>query len=287
MRLDKLTIKAQDALSEAMDLAAQCQHPEISSLHILQALLDQEQGAVASILQRLGVSKGQLSQSIERGLSQLPKVSGAAGQAGGMYEAFAVSHRDPLAEEGYRGDVMETAGSIENADFLRTGQADVGLIQSGTDLLTDMGGSSALAEVFYEPFWLFARAGAIPLVDGVPMLAGTRVSIGPAGSGTNATARTLLEQSGSTAVPVEMSTDEAVQGLRDGTITVDLRRKGLDHYRRKGVVASRMDHADTVRRVRASKPARITASAATRRRRNTTRSTSSARTTSVKTPPAP
>ncbi len=82
MRLDKLTIKAQDALSEAMDLASQRQNPEISSLHILQALLDQEQAAVGSILQRLGVSKGQLSQSIERGLSQLPKVSGAAGQAG-------------------------------------------------------------------------------------------------------------------------------------------------------------------------------------------------------------
>jgi ATP-dependent Clp protease ATP-binding subunit ClpB len=82
MRLDKLTIKAQDALSEAMDLAAQRQHPEISSLHLLQALLDQEQGAVGSILQRLGVSKGQLAQSIERGLSQLPKVSGATGQAG-------------------------------------------------------------------------------------------------------------------------------------------------------------------------------------------------------------
>ena len=147
-----------------------------------------------------------------------PTIRLAAGQAGGMYEAFAASLRDQLAEEGYRVDVMETAGSIENAELLRTGQADVGLIQSGTDLLTDIGGSTALAEVFYEPFWLFARAGAIPIVEGVPRLAGTRVSIGPAGSGTNATARTLLEQSGSTAIPFEMSTDEAVQGLRDGTI---------------------------------------------------------------------
>jgi TRAP transporter TAXI family solute receptor len=142
----------------------------------------------------------------------------AAGQPGGMYEAFAASLRVDLAAQGYRVEILETAGSVENAELLRTGQADVGLVQSGTDLLTDMGASTALAEVFYEPFWLFARAGAIPLVEGVPRLDGKRVSVGLAGSGTNATARTLLEQSGASAIPFDMSTDEAVQGLRDGTI---------------------------------------------------------------------
>jgi TRAP-type uncharacterized transport system substrate-binding protein len=105
----------------------------------------------------------------------------AAGQAGGMYAALAESLRLDVAAQGYRVEILATAGSVENADLLRTGQVDIGLVQSGTELLTDMGGSSALAEVFYEPFWLFARASAIPLVDGVPGLAGKRVSIGPAG----------------------------------------------------------------------------------------------------------
>ena len=142
----------------------------------------------------------------------------AAGQPGGMYEAFAEALRDELAVQGYMVQILETAGSIDNAELLRTGKADVGLIQSGTELLADIGGSTALSEVFYEPLWLFARQGAIPLVEGVPELAGKRVSIGPDGSGTHATADALLEQSGSTAIPLEMTTDEALQGLADGSI---------------------------------------------------------------------
>ncbi len=95
----------------------------------------------------------------------------AAGQPGGMYEAFALALKDDLAMQGYTVQILETAGSIENAELLRTGRADVGLIQSGTELLADIGGSTALSEVFYEPLFLFARRGAIPLVEGVPELA--------------------------------------------------------------------------------------------------------------------
>ena len=80
MRLDKLTIKSQEALAEAMELAARHGHPEITSLHMLDALLAQEKGAVASILQRFGVPPDQLRAQIEDRLATLPKVSGAVGQ---------------------------------------------------------------------------------------------------------------------------------------------------------------------------------------------------------------
>ncbi len=142
----------------------------------------------------------------------------AAGQPGGMYAAFATSLQEVLATEGITVEVLETAGSIENAELLRSGEADVGLIQSGTEFLTDIGGSTALAEVFYEPFWIFAREGAVEVVDGIPVLAGKRLAIGPAGSGTNATARALIDQTGSTAIALEWTTDEAIAGLADGTI---------------------------------------------------------------------
>lgn len=78
MRLDKLTIKAQEALSEAMDLASQHGHPEITSLHILYALVLQEKGAVGSILQRLGVSAEQVSAEVRSRLGGLPRVSGSS-----------------------------------------------------------------------------------------------------------------------------------------------------------------------------------------------------------------
>ncbi|HPK00754.1 MAG TPA: Clp protease N-terminal domain-containing protein, partial [Candidatus Hydrogenedentes bacterium] len=82
MRLDKLTIKAQEALSAAMDAAAQHQHPEIGSLHILHALVSQEGGAVPSILQRLGLRPDTVLAATEEKLQSLPRISGAASQAG-------------------------------------------------------------------------------------------------------------------------------------------------------------------------------------------------------------
>ncbi len=142
----------------------------------------------------------------------------AAGQPGGMYASFAGSLHDAMAAEGITVEVIESAGSVENAELLRTGAADVGLIQSGTERLADIGGSTALAEVFYEPFWILAREGAIEVVDGIPILAGKRLAIGPPGSGTNATARALIEQTGSTAIALDWTTDEAIEGLSAGTI---------------------------------------------------------------------
>ncbi len=82
MRLHKLTIKAQEALSEALDAATQHGHPEINSLHILHALVAQEGGAVPSILQRLGVRPEQILAAIEQKLQTQPRVSGATTQTG-------------------------------------------------------------------------------------------------------------------------------------------------------------------------------------------------------------
>ena len=82
MRLDKLTIKAQEALSEAMDAATQHGHPEINSLHILHALLSQEGGVAPSMLQRVGVPPSQVLAALEQKLQSQPKVSGATAQTG-------------------------------------------------------------------------------------------------------------------------------------------------------------------------------------------------------------
>lgn len=82
MRFDKLTIKAQEALADALDRASERGHPEIASLHILAAVVSQENGAVPSILQRLGVPVGAVLQQTETRLDQQPRVSGGVGQPG-------------------------------------------------------------------------------------------------------------------------------------------------------------------------------------------------------------
>ncbi len=82
MRLDKLTIKAQEALSEAMDTASDRGNPEITTLHLLDALLGQERGVVSSILQRVGVHVEGLRAQVQERIKGLPHVSGSGGQPG-------------------------------------------------------------------------------------------------------------------------------------------------------------------------------------------------------------
>ncbi|NUM54756.1 MAG: ATP-dependent chaperone ClpB [Candidatus Hydrogenedentes bacterium] len=82
MRLDKLTIKAQEALAEAQDLASQKGNPELTPLHLLDALLAQERGVVGSILQRMGVHVDAVRGQVQQRMAQLPHVSGAAGMPG-------------------------------------------------------------------------------------------------------------------------------------------------------------------------------------------------------------
>ena len=54
MRLDKLTVKAQEAIQAAQSLADQGSHQAVEPEHLLQALLQQQEGVVGPLLAKLG-----------------------------------------------------------------------------------------------------------------------------------------------------------------------------------------------------------------------------------------
>ncbi len=78
MRFDKLTIKGQEALSEAQSLATGRGHSQIGPVHLLRALLDQPEGSTIPILQKIGVPVDGLLARAEEILAAQPKVSGGA-----------------------------------------------------------------------------------------------------------------------------------------------------------------------------------------------------------------
>jgi ATP-dependent Clp protease ATP-binding subunit ClpB len=80
LRLDKLTIKAQEAFQEAQEVAARHDHQQIEPLHLLAALLAQTDGVVRPLLNRLGARPEALASDVEQALGRLPKVSGVAQQ---------------------------------------------------------------------------------------------------------------------------------------------------------------------------------------------------------------
>lgn len=81
MRLDKFTIKSQEALQEAQHRAEANEQQEVSVEHLLLALITQEGGITAPILQRIGVNISFLKSQLEEAIKKQPKAYGAAGEA--------------------------------------------------------------------------------------------------------------------------------------------------------------------------------------------------------------
>ncbi|MCP4197015.1 MAG: ATP-dependent chaperone ClpB [Proteobacteria bacterium] len=77
MRLDKLTTKSQEALADADILARQKKHQEVNSLHMLAALIAQEDGTVRPVLERAGISPAEMGGAVEEALQSRPVVEGA------------------------------------------------------------------------------------------------------------------------------------------------------------------------------------------------------------------
>jgi ATP-dependent Clp protease ATP-binding subunit ClpB len=78
MRLDKLTVKAQEALQAARDAAQARHHAEVMPEHLLLALLEQDGGVVPRILGKLGADARMVLADLDQAFHKLPKVHGAA-----------------------------------------------------------------------------------------------------------------------------------------------------------------------------------------------------------------
>ena len=77
-RFDKFTIKAQEAVQAAVELAANRGNPQVTPVHLIQALLAEREGIVRPLLEKIGTDRGHLERIVEAELSHLPKVSGGA-----------------------------------------------------------------------------------------------------------------------------------------------------------------------------------------------------------------
>jgi ATP-dependent Clp protease ATP-binding subunit ClpB len=76
LRFDKMTVKAQEALQAARDVAARHENQSIEPVHLLAALIQQPDGVVPPLLARLGIRTELINQDMEREIARLPKVQG-------------------------------------------------------------------------------------------------------------------------------------------------------------------------------------------------------------------
>ena len=135
MRQDNLTVKAQEALAAAREVAIARKHADVSPEHLLLALIAQDGGVVPRLLTKLGADPRLVSTDVDRALERAPKVSGenldvgvshalkdvweaAARQATAMKDEFVSTEHFALAlaeANGAAGDALRRAGARKDA----------------------------------------------------------------------------------------------------------------------------------------------------------------------------
>jgi ATP-dependent Clp protease ATP-binding subunit ClpB len=78
MQADRFTIKTQEALQAALSLAPARRHAQVTPLHLLSALLDQEGGIAAPVLGKIGVAPDALRAEVDAALGELPTLASPA-----------------------------------------------------------------------------------------------------------------------------------------------------------------------------------------------------------------
>ncbi|KKW47747.1 MAG: ATP-dependent chaperone ClpB [Parcubacteria group bacterium GW2011_GWA1_60_11] len=84
---NRFTVKAQEALQNAQDMAARENHGELKALHLLAALLGDSQSLVQPLLLRSGVNLDELDRAVEEELKKIPKIFSSNTQVGQLYLA--------------------------------------------------------------------------------------------------------------------------------------------------------------------------------------------------------
>ena len=77
MKADKLTQKTIDAIQNAQSICIDYQNQNVSLEHLVYALLDQENGLIPNLIEKMGVDAQGLKKAVEAEIEKFPKVSGS------------------------------------------------------------------------------------------------------------------------------------------------------------------------------------------------------------------
>src|SRR5262245_52647814 len=95
MRFDKFTVKAQEAVVGAQELAQKHDNPELLPLHLLGALLAESDGIVRPLLQKVGARVERIDQIVADELVRLPKATGTQlGMSRAIQDVFAAAQKE-------------------------------------------------------------------------------------------------------------------------------------------------------------------------------------------------
>src|SRR5580700_5757288 len=107
IKWDRLTVKSQEAVQAAGGFAAENGNPEVLPLHLMAALLEDREGVVIPVLERVGVPVEQLLSGVNSAIEKLPKVQGG-GQPGMSQALQKVLEQGFKEAENFKDDYVST-----------------------------------------------------------------------------------------------------------------------------------------------------------------------------------
>jgi len=107
IKWDRLTVKSQEAVQAASGHAAENGNPEVLPLHLMAALLEDREGVVIPVLEKVGVPVEQLLSGVNSAIEKLPKVQGGGqpGMSGAMQKVLEQGFKEA---ENFKDDYVST-----------------------------------------------------------------------------------------------------------------------------------------------------------------------------------
>ncbi len=96
MQIDKFTVKSQEAIQAAQNLAQNLNHQELQPEHLLKVILEQPEGVVVPVLQKMGITPSTVLAETNALIDQLPKVTGATAN-----QTYASQHLRKLLDDAF------------------------------------------------------------------------------------------------------------------------------------------------------------------------------------------
>ena len=171
MRMDKLTTLAQQALAQAQQTAMGKGNPEVGSLHVLDALIDDQRGPVVAILKKIGAPVEQLAKIVKSEIERLPKTSSGAGSSG--REIMEILAKADQAAEQMKDEFIScehlllglTQGTGPTLEVLRVHHVDTKTAKDAIGAIRDASGVQNISDPNAEASFESLKKYGIDLTD--------------------------------------------------------------------------------------------------------------------------
>jgi len=133
IKWDKFTVKSQEALQAAQGAAAENSNPEVLPLHLLAALLEDKEGVVLPVLEKVGIAVQPLQAAVTAAIAKLPKVQGASAQPGMSNALNKVLDGAFKEAETFKDDYVSTEHLLLSLAKLKNDPVQLALVAQGAD----------------------------------------------------------------------------------------------------------------------------------------------------------